>query len=111
MKIKAEAKNIRQSPQKLRLVAALVRSLKPNDALTTLKHLRKRAATPLWKTLKQAMANGVNNLNLNADSLIIDKIEINEGPTYKRWQPVSRGRAHKILKRTSHIKVILESKK
>jgi len=114
MLIKAESKFIRTSPRKIRLVANYVRSLRPNEAVTILSHLRKRAATPLLKTLKQAIANAVNNHNLTKDSLLIQSIEVNEGPTYKRWQPVSRGRAHSIFKRTSHIKIVLktpESKK
>jgi len=110
MQIKAESKYIRTSPRKLRLVASLVRNMSLNEAMTTLTHLRKRAAKPLQKTLKQAIANAVNNLNLSKDSLQIQSIEVNEGATYKRWNPVSRGRAHSILKRTSHIKVILKSK-
>jgi large subunit ribosomal protein L22 len=110
MQIKAESKFIRISPRKIRLVADLVRPMALAEALNTLTHLRKRAATPLLKTLKQAQANAVNNHNLNKDSLTIQSIEVNEGSTYKRWQPVSRGRAHSIFKRTSHIRVILDSK-
>ncbi|MBU1085562.1 MAG: 50S ribosomal protein L22 [Candidatus Beckwithbacteria bacterium] len=107
--IKAEAKFIRTSPRKLRLVADLVRNMSLAEAISTLTHLRKRSVTPLLKTLKQATANAVNNLNLSKDSLQIQSIEVNEGATYKRWNPVSRGRAHSILKRTSHIKVLLKS--
>jgi len=64
----------------------------------------------LLKTFKQATANAVNNRNLSKDLLTIQSIEVNEGPTYKRWRPVSRGRAHSIFKRTSHIKIVLEAK-
>ncbi len=109
MLIKAESKFIRTSPRKIRLIANHVRSLPPDEAVTILSHLRKRAATPLLKTLKQALANAVNNHNLVKDSLLIQSIEVNEGPTYKRWQPVSRGRAHSIFKRTSHIKIVLKA--
>lgn len=109
MQIKAESKFIRTSPRKIRLVADLIRGMNPDQAILTLTHLRKRAATPLLKTLKQAMANAVNNHNLAKDSLLIQSIEVNQGPTYKRWRPVSRGRAHSILKKTSHIKIILQS--
>jgi len=107
--IKAERKFIRTSPRKIRLVADLVHSLSLDEALTTLTHLRKRAAVAMLKTLKQAQANAVNNHNLPKESLVIQSIEVNEGPTYKRWNPVSRGRAHSIFKRTSHIKVMLRS--
>jgi large subunit ribosomal protein L22 len=110
MLVKAESKFIRTSPRKIRLVAGLIRDLAPEEAVTTLSHLRQRAATPLLKTLKQAMANALNNHNLAKDSLLIQSIEVNEGPTYKRWQPVSRGRAHSIFKRTSHIKLVLKTK-
>ena len=109
MLIKAERKYIRTSPRKIRLVADLVRHMTINEAITTLTHLRKRAATAMLKTLKQAQANAVNNHNLSKESLQIQSIEVNEGATYKRWNPVSRGRAHSILKRTSHIRVILRS--
>jgi len=109
MLIKAESKFIRTSPRKIRLVANYVRKLPPDEAVIILSHLRKRAATPLLKTLKQALANAVNNHNLAKDSLLIQSIEVNEGPTYKRWQPVSRGRAHSIFKRTSHIKIVLKT--
>lgn len=109
MKITAVASRIRTSPRKLRLVADSVRNLDLARALTLLKFFRQRAALPLFKVLKQAQANAVNNRHLAKDSLKIKTIEINAGPTYKRYQAVSRGRGHSIKKRTSHIKVILEN--
>jgi large subunit ribosomal protein L22 len=108
MLIKAASKYIRQSPRKVRLVVDLVRSLKPEEALKILKNLPQRAAQPVYKTLKQAVANAVNNHNLAKDKLLIQSIEVNQGPTYKRWRAVSRGRAHPIQKKTSHIKIILK---
>lgn len=111
MIIKTKQKYIRMSPRKLRLVARSVKDLKPKEALDQLAFTRKSAANKLEKTIKQAMANAVNNLNIERDSLKFKAIEIEEGPTYKRWRPVSRGRAHSILKRTSHITVILEADK
>jgi large subunit ribosomal protein L22 len=107
--IRAEQKNIRISAQKMRLVADAVRKLDPVQAVLQLKFLKKRAALALAKVIKQAIANGTNNLQLGESGLKFHRLEIGEGPTYKRWQPVSRGRAHPILKRTSHIKVVLES--
>lgn len=111
MIIKAEAKFIRQSPRKLRLVADLIRPMTPNQALSTLKHLPQAAAVPIYKALKQAVANAVNNHNQSQDSLILQSIEVNQGPIYKRWNPVSRGRAHPIHKKTSHIKIVLKAQK
>ncbi|MBU2051689.1 50S ribosomal protein L22 [Patescibacteria group bacterium] len=108
MLITAQSTNIRTSPRKLRLVADLVRPLSLDEALVTLKHIRKRAALPLGKTLRQAQANAVSNFNLPKDKLTIKTIEINVGPTYKRGRAVSKGRGHSIKKRTSHIKVVLE---
>ena len=108
MLITAQAKNIRTSPRKIRLVADLVRPLGLDQALLTLKNLRKRAALSLLKVLRQAQANAVNNLNLPKDKLKIKAIEINTGPTYKRGRAVSKGRGHSIKKRTSHIKIVLE---
>ena len=110
MKVTAEAKFLKHGPRKLRLVADLVRPMALEEALTTLKHLSNRSAVPVLKVLKQAVANAVNNYKLSKDSLTIQLIEVNAGPVAKRFQPVSRGRAHSILKRTSHIKVILNSK-
>lgn len=109
MLITASATNIRTSPRKLSLVADLIRPLGLAQGLTTLKHLPKRAAGPLYKVLKQAQANAVHNQHLAQDKLTIKTIEINTGPTYKRFQAVSRGRGHSIKKRTSHIKIILEA--
>jgi len=108
MEVIAKSKFIRISARKMRLVADAVRGSKTNTAVIALGHLNKSAAKPLLLTLKQGVANAVNNFKLNKDSLIIKKLEINEGPTYKRWNAVSRGQGHSILKRTSHIVMVLE---
>lgn len=110
MQIIAQTKFIKPGPRKIRLVADLIRPMAVDEALTTLKYLKLRAAQPVLKVLKQAVANAVNNYKLSKDSLTIQLIEVNAGPVAKRFQPVSRGRAHSILKRTSHIKIILESR-
>ena len=109
MLIKAEIKFLKTGPRKVRLVADLVRPMSVAEAMTTLKHLPQRSSTHVLKLFKQAVANAVNNHNLSKDSLSIHTLEINTGPTYKRFQPVSRGRAHSILKRTSHLKLVLKS--
>jgi len=111
MDIKAEQKHIRITPQKLRLVADAVRDLPVSQAMTYLKFIRKRAAKPILKVYKQAIANAVNNLKLSEDNLKVKSLIIKKGSIFKRWQPVSRGRAHKILKRTSHIELILSKQK
>jgi len=107
MEITAKAKYIRMSPRKLRLVARAVAKLSPLEALAILPRVNKRAAQPLGKTIKSALGNAVGNLGLKGEDLKIQKIEIGEGPAYKRWRVVSRGRIHPIKKRTSHITVVL----
>lgn len=109
MQVTAAVTNVRTSPRKLRLVADLVRPLQLDQALATLKHLRKRAAPVLLKVLRQAQANAVNNFNLAKDKLRIKTVEINGGTVNKRWQAVSKGRGHSIKKRTSNIKIVLEA--
>lgn len=108
MEIAAESKHVRISPRKMRLVADLVRGLPVQEAMDILIHLNKRAAKPLLLTLKQGIGNAVNNFSLEKDDLLIKRLEIGKGPTYKRGRPVSRGIWHRILKRTCHIKMVLE---
>ncbi len=104
------SKNVRISPKKVRVVASNFHGKKAVVALETLRFVPKRAATPLSKVLKSAIANAQNNKGIKPDGLIIKEILVNAGPTMKRIRPVSRGAAHRILKRTSHIKVVLEEK-
>lgn len=111
MEIKAGSRFVRMSPRKLRLVADMVRTKSLDQVLVALENSPKRAATPLLKVVKQALSNATHNLTLDRSSLKIKKIAIDEGPTYKRWQPVSRGRAFEIKKRTSHIIIVLEGEK
>lgn len=111
MLIKAEQKYVRTSPRKLRLVLDSVRMLKnPQKMILYLEQVPKRASLPLVKVLKQAIANSKNNFGQAEENLRLKEITINAGPVYKRGQPVSRGRFHPIIKRTSHIRVILETK-
>ena len=109
MEIKAEQKFVRMSARKVRFVADSIRNQSPKDALEQLEFIRRRAAEPLIKVIKQALANATNNYGQKEEGLMIHRIEVVEGPTYKRWQAVSRGRAHSIFKRTCHIAVFLKS--
>lgn len=108
--ITANAKYVRMSPRKVRLVSEAIKKLKPAESLIYLKNLNKRAVQPLTKTIKSAIANAENNYQIKSENLTFAKILVEPGPILKRWQPISRGRAHPINKRTSHIKVILEAK-
>ncbi|MFC1711980.1 50S ribosomal protein L22 [Patescibacteria group bacterium] len=109
IRVTARQKHIRMTPRKLRLVASAVKKLSPVKAIDYLELINKRAALPIAKTIKQAIANAENNSKLDKQDLKFFQIDIQEGPVYKRWRPVSRGRAHSILKRTSHIKIVLEA--
>lgn len=110
MLIKAEQKYVRTSPRKLRLVADVIRKVKsPIDAIVFLENIGKRAGEPLAKTIKQALANAKNNLNLPVDTLEVKELQVMGGPIYKRFRIASRRGAHANFKRTSHIRVVLES--
>ncbi len=110
MLITATQKFIRTSPRKLRLVAQTVRKIEsPQKAVAYLEMVPQKAGKVLGKVIRTAIANAANNLKLDPNSLSLKVIMINEGPTYKRGQPVSRGRFHAIQKKTSHATVILES--
>lgn len=110
MEVKAEVKYIRISPRKVRLVVEAIKGLSPLKALEYLGFVNKRTAKPLSKLIQSAIANAKNNFDLKPENLKFKKIQVGEGPTLKRWQAVSRGRAHQIMKRTSHIKIILETR-
>lgn len=111
MDVKAEAKHIRTSPRKVRLVVDAIRSLAPAEAVENLRFVNKRAAKQVAKVIGSAIANAKNNFHLDEAGLKFKEIQIGEGPTLKRWQAISRGRAHPIMKRTSHIKVVLTGTK
>lgn len=103
----AYQKFIRIAPRKMRLVAGMIRGKKADHALVQLQVANQAAAKTLRQVLVQAKANALQ-IGLKADTLVVKSLMIEEGPTFKRWNPVSRGRAHSILKRACHIKLTLE---
>lgn len=105
--MKALLKNYRQSPRKVRLVADFVRGKKVDAALVALEFLPKRASRAIAKLIASARANAEHNFKVVDANLFIKEIRVDEGPTMKRHRPVSRGRAHGINKRTSHIQIAL----
>jgi len=107
MKARAQAKYVRQSPYKVRLVLDLVRGLPVEDARTTLKFTNRRAADTISKVLESAVANAEHNYALDEEELFISEAFADEGPTLKRWRPRARGRATRIRKRTSHITIVV----
>ena len=107
MEVKSIAKNIRVSPSKVRIIADQIRSLEPQNAVKMLDFVNKRGSKPLKKAILSAIANAVNNTNLDTESLTFKEINVQKGMVFKRYRPISRGRAHSILKQTSNIRVIL----
>lgn len=111
MEIKASLNQLRMSPRKVRLVADVVRKMKTDKALDQLRFGNKKAALPLLKLVESAIANAVNNYDLDKDNLFIKSIMINEGATLKRWTPKAHGRATTIRKRSCHIHLTLDELK
>ena len=109
--MKASATHIRISPRKVRMVVDTVRGKSVSQALSILGFTRKKAAVPVQKLLKSAMANAIENGGISdVDTLVIDRIMVDEGPTLKRYMPRARGRATPIRKRTSHIRIMLRER-
>jgi len=109
--VSAQLGQIRIAPRKLRLVADLVKGKEVHDAEVELRYLVKRGAEPLLKLLKSAIANAHTNSKVPASAmLIIRDFRVDEGRVYKRFHPGARGRAYPFKKRTSHVKLVLETK-
>jgi len=104
---KAIARNIRVSPQKLNLVAQLIRGKKVATALNDLQFSRKRIAVDVKKCLESAIANAENNHDLDVDDLVVAEAHVGKGLVMKRWSPRGRGRSGKILKPFSHLTIIV----
>jgi len=109
MEIISKANNVKHSPKKLRKVADCVRGLNVNKALSSLKHMNEKGAEIVEKTLSSAIANAVNNESFEKDmnSVVIKTITVDEGPPLKRFRARAQGRANRIKKRTSHLKIII----
>lgn len=107
MEVTAKLRYLRKSPRKVRLVVDMIRGLTAEVAEHQLNFLNKGATDPILKLLKSAIANAENNFELKKDNLFIKKITVDQGPTLKRWKPRAFGRASEILKRSSHITIVL----
>jgi large subunit ribosomal protein L22 len=108
MEVRAVTRYVRIAPRKARLVTELIKGKPVEEALTILRFVPKKAARLVDKTLRSAVANAEQNPNIDVDTLYIKRIFVDGGPTMKRWRPRAMGRATKIIKRTSHITVILD---
>jgi len=106
----AKHRYARISARKVRLIADLIRGRGVQDALNLMKFSPNRAAVMVSKVLTSAISNA-NEAEANVENLIVDRAFVDEGPTIKRFQPKDRGKALPILKRTSHITVVVEQEK
>ena len=115
MQARAMARNVGMSPRKMRMVMDLIRGRSVNEAYSILKFSKKAATTPIDKTLRSAVANAQQKADqegtfLDTDELVVQEAYVNEGPTMKRFSPRAMGRATPIMKRTSHVTIIVDRK-
>jgi large subunit ribosomal protein L22 len=110
MEAKAIARHIRIAPRKIRIVIDLIRGKNVGEAFAILKYTPKVGAEVLEKVLKSAIANAEHNYDLNTDALYVAQAFVDQGPTLKRIHPRSRGQAFKILKRTSHVTLVVKER-
>ena len=108
MEARAVGKYIRISPQKARLVADVVRGMSVDQAITTLRFMPKKGAAILRKVIESAVANATQDDQTDVDNLYVKTIMIDGGPSLKRIRPRAMGRATGIIKRSSHITVVLD---
>jgi len=106
----AHARYVRISSNKVRIVVNLIRGKSVDDAVAILQFTPKAASPVVLKVLNSAIANAVNNSELDRKSLYVAEVYANPGPTLKRFVARSRGSASPVLKRTSHISVVLDQK-
>lgn len=104
----AIARHVRMSPQKVRRVVDLVRGMPVNDALNTLRFAPQAASEPVYKAVASAVANAESTESLRADDLFVSQVFVDEGVTLRRIRPRAKGSAARILKRASHITVVVE---
>lgn len=106
----AQARYVRMTPQKVRRVVDLVRGRKADEVVALLEFAPQAAGEPVRKLVQSAVANAANNKQLDPESLWVSQAYVDEGPTMKRFRPGGKGRAFTILKRTSHITVVVEAR-
>ncbi|MFV9691270.1 MAG: 50S ribosomal protein L22 [Desulfobacteria bacterium] len=110
MDIKSKARFIRISPRKVRKIIQDLKGAKAEDALNKLKFMPQKAAAILNKIMRSAVANANQKPDVDVDALFVKNILVDQGATLKRFRPRAQGRAYRILKRMSHITVILSEK-
>ena len=111
MEVSAVTKFVRISPEKARHVARLLQGKSVSEALGIVDLTPRKAARLIGKTLRSAVANAENNHDLDKEGLFVKEAVVGEGPIMKRFRPKARGMAGRILKRTSHFKIVLSNEK
>ena len=110
MEARAYLKYARIAPRKVQIVLDLIRNKPADQAMAILRHTPKAACEPLEKLLKSAVANAENNFNMDRNSLYVSQCYVTPGPILKRIRPSAHGRAFRVLKRTSHITIVVKEK-
>ena len=106
MEARAIVRNVRMTPRKIKLICDLIRGKDAGEAMAIIK----AACEPMEKLLKSAVANAENNHGMNTDKLYVKEVHVGPGPIMKRVMPRAQGRAFRILKRTSHVTLVLGEK-
>ena len=106
----AQVRYLRMTPMKCRRVIDLVRGMSVQDALVTLKFAPQAASDPVYKVVASAAANAANTDDLRSEDLVVSQAFVDEGMTMRRIRPRAKGSASRILKRSSHITVVVEPK-
>ena len=107
MEVKASATHVRIAPRKVRIVVDLIRGKDVGEALAILRNTPKAASPIVEKVLKAAVANAEHNFDINAENLYVAKAFVDQGPSLKRYRARARGMASRILKKTSHITLMV----
>jgi len=107
MRVRAQAKWVRTSARKARIVLDLIRGRSVPEARTILAFTPRAVATDIEKVLRSAVANAESSHGLDGDELVVEAAYADEGPTLKRWKPRARGRVNRIRKRTCHVTLVL----
>ena len=105
---RAILRGFRESPRKVRVVADMIRGRPVADALSILRMQRRKAAQMFFKVLSSAIANAAENDKADADKLVVTAVAVDGGTVQKRWMARSMGRANRIIKRTSHVTVVVD---
>ena len=110
VEVRAVARHIRMSPQKVRRVLDTIRGKPVSEALSILRFLPHKATVPVAKVIRSASANAENNFSLDPDELVVLRAYADDSRTLKRYRPRARGRANQILKRSSHVTVVVSER-